>query len=125
MQDLCDQAVLHLKIRQHHFGPLGVELAGLRQGGQVHHRAGVPLAGGGEQGVILQGQQLTGGCDAIGERRHIAEVGQLLGQEAGLDKGIGVAIGEGGAQLFVEIGEDQQLSWTEDRIAAQRPVVLP
>ena len=96
MKDLVHQPVLNGLVGQHLLGPLGVELAGLRQGGQVHDRAGAPLAGGGQERVVLQRKQAAGGGDAVGKGRQIGEVGELLGQKPRLDEGIGVAVEGGG-----------------------------
>ena len=85
LKDLGDQAVLQGIVRQHCGPPLRIELAGLRQGGQVHHRAGSPLYGGGDHGSVVQGQQSSPGTDSVGKGRHICEI--RAASSCGLMKG--------------------------------------
>ena len=103
LNHLVDHTVLNRRVGQDQFTAAGVELAGFCQSGDVHDRAGAVGTSGGEQGVILQRQQATGGGDAIGEGCQISEIGELFIQKGGTNEGVGVSVGGGSAQFFVKV----------------------
>ena len=125
LTELLRQPVLRGRIRQHQSGPLGVELPVFRQGGQVHHRTGAPLPGGGEQRIGLQRQKAAGGGDAVGEGRETGEVGELRIQQSPVDEGVGIAVEDGGCPGLVPIGDHQRLPGKQLLASPQVPVVLP
>ena len=91
----------------------------------MHHRGGAPLPGRGQHGVVLQRQQAAAGGDAVGEGGQIGYIGELGGQERGIDIGVGVPVEGRGAQPLIPVGDHQDLAGGQVLHPAQRPVIPP
>ena len=123
--DLPQEPGLGGGVRQQLLRPLDVEPLLLRIGGEVHHGSRPVGPGPRQELPVPEGEEPQVPADAVGEGCQVAEERRGPRQEGRGEEGVGVAVGHGGAQLLLVIGDDQDLPRGQQAAAQELRVVPP